>query len=322
MAADDRLWQVPTWPETPVWEPAFAIPRGRFGMKTERTYTYLALGHARRQAFHIRDFDIDRDRCIIFSDLHKGDRTRGADEFQINEDIYCHALGHYLGEDFRLVLNGDIEEGWKAPYQTIIDAYADTAFALEREFARRGPTHYLRTWGNHDLDWANPRLADRVLRPLFGVPVKVHQAILLGDHIMIAHGHQGEFNSDRMAWLSRRVIRYLWKPVQKLVDFSPRRTAQNYDLAHRRDKHLAAWASAARTLLIAGHTHMPTMPALNLRERRAPYLNDGCCVHQRTITGIEIDRGEIRLVKWDGSHDGIQRTVFQQGDLAAYLARL
>jgi len=76
-----------------------------------------------------------------------------------------------------------------------------------------------------------------------------------------------------------------------------------------------------------------------LEENPKPcYFNDGCCVHTNGITGIEIDRGEIRLVKWevsDSYYDGeadvirdpeffttIQRRIYQSGRLADILSQI
>jgi len=68
------------------------------------------------------------------------------------------------------------------------------------------------------------------------------------------------------------------------------------------------------------------------------YFNDGCCVHTNGITGIEIDRGEIRLVKWelsDAYHDRedafrrdpelfatVQRRIYESGNLAEILRQI
>lgn len=76
-----------------------------------------------------------------------------------------------------------------------------------------------------------------------------------------------------------------------------------------------------------------------LEENPKPcYFNDGCCVHTNGITGIEIDRGEIRLVKWevsDSYYDGetdvirdpeffttIQRRIYQSGSLRDILGQI
>jgi UDP-2,3-diacylglucosamine pyrophosphatase LpxH len=73
-----------------------------------------------------------------------------------------------------------------------------------------------------------------------------------------------------------------------------------------------------------------------LEENPVPcYFNDGCCVHANGITGIEIDRGTIRLVKWELSDDffeddkdeqdlsaALQRRVLQSADLEEILAKI
>ena len=82
--------------------------------KSERDYTFESLNTARDKALHIADYQLESDRYIIFSDVHKGDRETGSDDFQRNEMIYCYALQYYLDHDYRLILNGDIEEGWEA----------------------------------------------------------------------------------------------------------------------------------------------------------------------------------------------------------------
>lgn len=46
------------------------------------------------------------------------------------------------------------------------------------------------------------------------------------------------------------------------------------------------------------------------------YLNSGCCCYSSgVITAIEIDRGEIRLVRWPDDHGRPRRKVLQAGEL-------
>lgn len=47
-------------------------------------------------------------------------------------------------------------------------------------------------------------------------------------------------------------------------------------------------------MLISGHNHMPMFPEVGY----PPYFNSGSCVHPRCITGIEIVKGNIMLIKW------------------------
>jgi UDP-2,3-diacylglucosamine pyrophosphatase LpxH len=283
----------------------------------ERYQTFRALSVATDRALRIRDFQLTRDRYIIFSDLHKGSRHPKIDVFQHNEQIYSEALRYYLDQDYRLILNGDIEEGWKDDFRQVFAAYEHTAYAMERAFAAED-RHYFRTYGNHDDDWANPRKVDRFLKPMFG-PINVYPAIILGSRIVIAHGHQGELHSDRNAWLSQRVVRYIWRPIQLLTGLQERyRPSENHAVYTPRDQHLSAWAQANHLLLIAGHTHRPMLNNDRAPLFSAPYINDGCCVHDHAITGLELDQGEIRLVKWDT----LRRTVLKSADLGALLAGL
>ena len=58
---------------------------------------------------------------------------------------------------------------------------------------------------------------------------------------------------------------------------------------------------------ITGHTHRPRFP----EPGDIAYFNDGSCVHPRSITGLEIENGEISLVKWNISttEDGTLKVV-------------
>jgi UDP-2,3-diacylglucosamine pyrophosphatase LpxH len=284
---------------------SLTLATGSVRLKTERAHTFEALAVARKDGLRISDYRLERDRIIILSDVHKGDHRSRVDDFVHNEALYCKVLDYYLNREYRLILNGDIEEGWKANYSQIIAAYEDTAFALERAFAQQG--RYYRIYGNHDQDWADPRCVDRHLKPVFNMPLHVYPAVFLGPHIMIAHGHQGDPDSDWRAWLSRRVVRYVWRPFQRAFGLSNRRASDPIPHLRNREDHLSSWARTNRLLLIAGHTHralfrpkLMSDPDTAIHARSAPvrsdsithYLNDGCCVHADGITGIEIDRGK------------------------------
>jgi UDP-2,3-diacylglucosamine pyrophosphatase LpxH len=361
-------------------------------LKNERAYTFKALDATRRAALHISDYQLKTDRYVILSDVHKGDGNRIGDDFLHNVQVYANALRYYLDHGYRLILNGDIEECWKARNSAIIEAHESGAFAMEREFARQGESHYLRIYGNHDDDWADPAKVDRYLRPVLG-PVNVYSGVLLGERILITHGHQGDPNADRRAWFSRRVVRHCWKPIQRGFKLRINFAAENNLILGKRDRLLQDWAKANRLLLIAGHTHRPMFRPMSkmallhaVREwlshyldhtadahmrRLLPvvieqisqviqvfddekkllddskpaalesvpyYLNGGACIHTNGITGIEIDRGEIRLVRWatptpqtvpeSASGDylkdayGLERKVYQSGDLGEILYKL
>lgn len=56
-----------------------------------------------------------------------------------------------------------------------------------------------------------------------------------------------------------------------------------------------AWAAANHQMVICGHTHRPAFA----RPGATPYFNTGACLVPGQITGIEIVRGRIQLVRWE-----------------------
>ena len=71
-------------------------------------------------------------RYVIFSDHHKGARTR-ADDFLACEDTYQAAINYYAERGYTLVILGDVEELWEEDPGPIIDSYT-ALFEKEAEF--------------------------------------------------------------------------------------------------------------------------------------------------------------------------------------------
>ncbi|MBD3167215.1 hypothetical protein GF324_11490 [bacterium] len=333
---------------------------------SERKNTFRQLDHVREQSYPL-PLDVERDRFIVLSDVHMADRVPGVDEFEPNEVIYCHALQHYYDNNYRLILNGDIEECWEARPTAIVDAYRDTVYALERKFVEKGEGWHARIYGNHDGLWAHPAKVEKLLHPVLG-PIKVHAAVTVGDEILIAHGHQGETNSDTYSWFSRYAVRHGWRWAQRFLRVSSSRAAINNFIRRRRDNYLYEWAKDRGMMLIAGHTHRGMFrsygtadslsPLLEMLDQQIPnnlspqlakatanylrrslglngqsrfkrngrtpvernpmpcYFNAGCCVHTNGITGLEIDRGEIRLVQWQMAGSEVPEVVLDPGDVS------
>ena len=207
----------------------------------------------------MRDVDLAEARLIVFSDQHRGARD-AADDFRRCERAYCAALGHYLEAGHTLFAVGDVEELWECTPEESLGAYPD-ALALEAEFHAAGRLH--RFFGNHDDHWADERQVARHLHGQFP-GLLIHEAMRLrllrsGEEvgeIVFAHGHQGTTGSS---WLSRLVLRYIWRPLQRRIDFGSVTPASDWDLRRQHDASMFAWAQAhpARPILITGHTHRP-----------------------------------------------------------------
>lgn len=367
-----------------------------------RKTTFRALDDSFRKALRLPGLNPLKGRVVVFSDQHRGDGRSGSDDFRPNRHIYRYALIRYFQKGYTLVVNGDSEELWENSPDRVLKAYRRTAYADERRFHEAG--RCVRTYGNHDREWADPGMVRKHLRSVLG-EVSVHPAVLIGDRVLILHGHQGDSRDDRDHGWNRWAVRNLWAPVQRLgwtdrlwpllrrsgiLDYG--RAAANNFIRRERDQLLYEWASANRLLLIAGHTHramfrsfsrvdqirqiqsrlesaltgwmvteerLLVLAALDrireavrrsreelrrdksrfrLEENPIPcYFNAGSCVFSDGITGIEIDRGLIRLVKWEVSDTmcageakqrsndlfvTIQRKIYQSSDLREIFSRI
>ena len=182
--------------------------------------------------------DIVSAQIIIFSDHHKGARNR-ADDFQVAERTYNAALAYYFHMGYTLISLGDVEELWEEQAKPVLDAY-DYTLKLEAQFHRKG--RYLRFWGNHDDGWSHPDLVRKELdRKYGGLPLKVRESLRIkvmeGTQelgvLFLAHGHQGTADSDRFAFLSKPIVRYVWRPFQRLTGISLNTPAQSWQLREK-----------------------------------------------------------------------------------------
>jgi hypothetical protein len=86
------------------------------------------------------------------------------------------------------------------------------------------------------------------------------------------------------------------------------------------------WSSNHKNLLlITGHTHHPVFASGkysnhssnkidtgNTAHIKPSYFNSGCCCYSDgDITGIEIEGGHIRLVKWHAANNNSSRMVLE-----------
>jgi predicted phosphodiesterase len=213
-----------------------------------------------------RSFDLMEGCYIIFSDLHRGIRNH-ADDFARNERAYNAALAYYFRMGYTLVVLGDVEELWEERPVPVLDAYQHS-IGLEAKFHREG--RYLRVRGNHDDEWQYEARVKKLLAPLYGGdPLKVYSSLLIEvkDNtgqlgvLFLVHGHQGSTTSDRWPAFSKFVVRYLWRPIQRLTHLSLNTPAKSWRLRQGHNRALYDWAAQQdeqlRLVLIAGHTHRP-----------------------------------------------------------------
>ncbi|TYB79033.1 metallophosphoesterase [Bizionia myxarmorum] len=267
----------------------------------------------------IINFD-DTSKFILFSDCHRGDNSF-ADDFANNANAYFHALKHYYAEGFTYLELGDGDELWEhRTFKTIFEAHKHV-YLLLREFHKNKRFHML--FGNHDMVYQNPDYVKKHLytyfepitgkeEPLF-TDITIHEALILKhsttqQELFLTHGHQADWwNYSFWKW-SRFLVRVLWKPLNVMGISNPTSPAKNRLELMRIEKLIKHWIISKNNMLtIVGHTHRPRFPEAN----DIAFFNDGCCVFPRSITGIEIENGEIALIKWQiaTTDDGTLKVV-------------
>ncbi|WP_418511036.1 metallophosphoesterase [Corallibacter sp.] len=252
------------------------------------------------------DFD-NASKFIFFSDCHRGDNSF-ADDFANNRNIYFHALKHYYAEGFSYCELGDGDELWEnLSFTPILEAHKNV-YNLMKLFYQQDRLHMI--WGNHDMVYRNPNYVKRNLFTYFDAKtgkeeslfpnIQYHEGIVLKhceteQQLFLTHGHQADWwNYTFWKW-SRFLVRVLWKPLNVMGIADPTSPAKNYKELIKVEKRTKKWIIDNNNLItITGHTHRPRFP----EPGDIAFFNDGSCVHPRSITGLEIENGEISLIKW------------------------
>jgi len=316
------------------------------------------LGKAYNETY-LLPIDIASSRFVIFSDHYKGTRDE-ADDFKQCEASYLGALDYYLEQSFTLFILGDGEELWECRTHPVLEAYPNV---LTREARFHEVGRYVRCYGNHDDEWSYPSVVKEHLSPFFhdlnvrqGIRLVIQQDGTSLGELLLVHGHQGTTFSDRLGWISKYAIRFLWRPLQRLLNIRTTTPATDWQLQHKHDIAMYNWAVSQKGLvLIAGHTHHPIFPTqmraarlveafnelqklsvspveLEYSERTLAfaqaqaqpcYINTGCCCFSDgSITGVEVASKEIRLVRWRILEDVPQREVLDSANLPKLLAKV
>ena len=257
-------------------------------------------------------------RYVLFSDCHRGNGTWG-DNFLKNQNLYFTALKHYYAQGYTYIELGDGDELWENRRMSQIIEIHNNVFWLLSLFYRQGRLYLL--YGNHDMEKKRPGYSDQVCnsyfctdsqcrQPLFP-GLTFYEGVILeqrgqGQRLYLTHGHQADPLNSTFWRLARFLVRYFWQPLEHFGVLDPTSAAKNYTHKDRVEQRLTDYAQKTGHILITGHTHRPSLSA------DTPYFNTGSCVHPRCITCIEIQRGEMTLVKW---------IVEARADSVLYVAR-
>lgn len=244
-------------------------------------------------------------KFVIMSDCHRGQGNNG-DNFLPSQNLFFGALEYYFDNGFTYIELGDGDELWEnRKMNPIIETHSD-AFWMMAKFYKKNRLYML--YGNHDIVKSRKSFtkkhcsdfyceASNCRHPLFP-GIQIPQSLILEDEekrrLFLVHGHQGSVLNDTLWPLARFLVRYLWRPLELVGFLAPTGAGRPSKKKDRIEKELAAFAKSRQQIMIAGHTHRPVFPDPG----EGYYFNDGSCVHPRCITAIEIENGNITLVKW------------------------
>lgn len=266
--------------------------------------TASRLDRVYREAERI-SFD-ENSRFVLMSDCHRGVGNYG-DNFLDNSYLMFAALEYYGDRRFTYIELGDGDELWEnSKMKTIIQIHSHIFWQLSC-FYSRGRFYML--YGNHDRVKEKRRFMKQTceryycdskddMQELFP-GMEAREGLVLkeagtGNELFLVHGHQGDLLNDTLWRLARFLVRHVWRKLELWGTHDPTSAAKNYTKKKNTEKRLSAWAEENKVLLVAGHTHRPVLP----KPGESYYLNDGSCVHPRCITALEIQDGDITLVKW------------------------
>lgn len=275
----------------------------------------------------------NQSKFILFSDCHRSDGSF-ADDFANNQNIYFHALTHYYNNNFSYIEPGDGDELWENIFFKNIFEANKNVYLLLQKFHLQKKLHLI--YGNHDFVYKNQNTVKKNLHEYFDtnlgkkVPllpnIQYHEAIVLQHQetkkeLFLTHGHQADF-LNYVCWkFARFMVRVFWKPLQIWGIKDPTSTAKNYTEVIKVERNIKKWiADNNNKITITGHTHRPHFPLPQNNEIN--YFNTGSCVHPRTITGIEIENGQITLIKWfiNTKQDGTLQIVKEHLEKPEFLS--
>lgn len=246
----------------------------------------------------------DNTKLVIMSDCHRGSGNH-YDNFVKNQNIFEAALRYYYMNDFIYIELGDGDDMWEVSnYKDIIDEYLNT-FKLLKKF--HDANRLIMIYGNHDIEKKSKAILKKYFyqyenketgeteKLLNGLVIEESLVLDYKNHeIFMIHGHQVSFFNSTLWRFSRFLVRNVWSHLENIGIKDPTSAAKNYRVKRKTEKRLKKWSIKNNKILIAGHTHRPIFPQIG----NSLYFNDGSCIHPDGITCLEVEKGNIALVKW------------------------
>lgn len=243
-------------------------------------------------------------KYIIFSDQHKGSGDR-ADDFKRCKVAYRAALEYYHEKGFTLILLGDAEELWEQGWKSVRNEYRDI-LNLEASFP---VDRYFRLWGNHDDLWMINKHVRNKLSPYMpggavweAIRFEVRENAQHLGTLLLLHGHQGTFESDKIRGLARLALR-AHRYLQRWFKVGRQSPSKDECLSKTHETQMYNWADDESNLvLITGHTHHPIWSSKTHLQRLQEELEALRQQPSRPGISTEIEEKELEILTRERKH--------------------
>ena len=221
------------------------------------------------------------DRMLVLSDLHMGDGS-SCDGFRRTSRLLSSVLERYYYENgFDLVLNGDVEDLLRAPYERIREAWKDiySVFDLFMD-----GTSLKKIFGNHDIWHLWISVQDMLYDHYEALRLRMEEGVLF-----LYHGHQASRFVERMYPLQE----FMFNRVANSVRIKNPSLKLFRDDVRTKERRIMEHCAKRGVLSLVAHTHRPSFGGLF-----DGMYNSGCSTGKRGITALEIEGGRLSLVHW------------------------
>lgn len=244
----------------------------------------------------------NQSKIVIMSDCHRGIGDIN-DNFKKNKNIYGDALNYYYKNGFTYIELGDGDEMWEIEdYDNIIKENIEV-FKIIKKF--HDNNRLIMLYGNHDIIKRNQEILENHFYKYNNINkedellnnLNTYESLILNYNnkdIFLIHGHQLDIINSSFWKLTRFLIKNAWKKIEKTAIKDITNNIKNNKVENKIEKTLKKWSIKNNKIIIVGHTHNPIYPEIG----DSLYFNDGSCIHPDGITCIEIENGNISLIKW------------------------
>lgn len=191
----------------------------------------------------------NEDKIVIFSDLHLGN-GRFNDDFSSNSILFKTVLrDYYLKRNYKLILNGDIEELYKFSLTKIENKWKEI-YEIFDEFDKNG--NFFKIFGNHDFALN--------LKYKHYHKYKLYEGLrleYLANSLFIYHGHQAAGFRENYSRIIMFLIRYLLRIFRN--DSIPMENRKKY----KTEIFAYNFSTKNKIVSILGHTHRPLFESLS-----------------------------------------------------------